>query len=329
MAIIETLGLDKETVVRISLFHEHVARHLIEIPQIDDGRPQVQWHLRVATSYLKAARTAFLYDFERAERLVIRAVNHFLEAEIPFGLFLASAYTKHRSPSELLFRSDAGMWLGKIVNHMRELEQIGKEETRKMEGRDPSTPSPIPFPLQYQVQRLYLGLAMAGYREVCTEYAQDLRILLAHLLPYGALPIGPQSLPLDVYLAWLRILLVNHTGSAEVQSYTDTIMIEEGPAEAEEVIRRLEPMALAYARNVTTARSNSYLWKSLRAPVDLIDLDYCGITNFVMRMGFEPGVIQKLAMQRDWPMEARSVLDLATDWVPRRDQEPGNTLDFS
>jgi len=251
--LIEILGVDPEHIARRVDFYEHYAATLTEAAT-NERSPGVAvdtdgWRTSacVATALRFAAQYALLVDPQRAIRLLRGAAETYLDLGVPYGyLLLATAEPDAVAP--------------------RMFSDRGQSSSREGETRErPLATAASAHPAQLT----YLLLVMCGDRTIASELSKPREALHQRLIAHGTAPVGPQSLPVDFYLAFCDTLTsLNNRGQR----------ITAEDSASSRVVRTLGQMGRRYESAIQRAHVNQYLWEQQQAPVDIVDLDIVGMT---------------------------------------------------
>jgi hypothetical protein len=251
--LIEVLGVDPEHIARRADFYEHYAATLTEAATderalgVADDTDGWRTAACVATALRFAAQYALLVDSQRAIRLMREAAGTYLDLGVPYGyLLLATANPDAVAPRMF---SDRG--------------QLSPSDGEARNGRLAAAASAHP------AQLTYLLLVMSGDRAVAGELREARKTLHERLSAHSTAPVGPQSLPVDFYLAFCDTLA---TLNNREQRFT-----REEPL-SRQIVRTLGQMGRRYEDGIKRARANQYLWEHQQAPVDIVDLDIVGMT---------------------------------------------------
>jgi len=142
----------------------------------------------IASTYRLASQYAALVDMPLAMRLAVRASLAYLEAGLPFGLFLA-----------------AGLLNDSILQHQEVTPRLFR--LLLSINADPASTDPV--------QQAYLLLALASRPWLGRQLNQSADNMLNHLAAHDLHPVGPQSAPLADYLNLARTMLSNLDEAAD------------------------------------------------------------------------------------------------------------------
>lgn len=244
------LGLDAELLEARTGFYLAYARNL------ERGRsgaaPDTAWarlagsaepfgQALLASTYRTAAQYAALIDTRLATRLTLRASRAYLDADVPFGLFLAAGALD----DEALLRA------------VGEADLQNLRRTLSTDQEEPTSAEPV--------QQAYLLLTIAARPVLRERSGRNPDTLLERLSAYGLQPIGPQSLPLGAYLEIAQALL-SYTREADPGA-------ELPERSAADIASRLAAIGRRQADALRTSQRNRYLWENGVAPVSLVDLE--------------------------------------------------------
>ena len=206
------------------------------------ANPGPQWlgSATLASTYRLAAQYAALVDMRRAAELAIRAALAYLDAGLPFGLFLVVGLL-----DDELLRD------GFVLPTLRSLLSEG--------STDPALADPV--------QQAYLLLTAASRPWLQDNLRGTLDAIVRNLDAHDLQPIGPQSIPLVMYLNLARTMLSNELGDTEVRTVGD----------------QLAAMGRTQAASLRSAMRNQYLWEHGAAPVNVVDFEYVAMYGLAMR----------------------------------------------
>lgn len=215
----------------------------------------------IASTYRLASQYAALVDMPLAMRLAVRASLAYLEAGLPFGLFLATgllndSILQHQEVTPRLFR------LLSSIN------------------ADPASTDPV--------QQVYLLLTLASRPWLGRQLNQSADNMLNHLAAHDLHPVGPQSAPLADYLNLARTMLSNQTSEQpdEPQGQeTEQPFDEATDAGISVMAQQLAGIGRSQAASLRITMRNQYLWRNAAAPVNIVDLEQVALYGLATRTG--------------------------------------------
>jgi hypothetical protein len=212
------------------------------------GRSDGQWAGRatVANSYRQAAQYACLVDPDWATRLAVQAGVAYVNAGLPYGLFLLAGILDDQA----LLGSPAQSAL-----------------VSPFQAAD-TAPA-----VQHPVQLTYLVLAAAARPELRDPLSETLEGAERRLAAHDLRPIGPQSVPLGDYLD-LATFMFNDDRAARSPG---------SGSPARTLATRLAEMHRAQAAGLRAARRNQYLWRNGASRVNVVDLEHVAISGLALR----------------------------------------------
>lgn len=203
-----------------------------------------------AGALAEVAQTLWFLDPEEASRQLGYSAESYARAQLPYGYFLLSFAGRPGRGLDALRDSAPRSMLKAMFGEVHE----SSEQTRI--GMTAA---------HHPVQQMYLILAYLAHRESTLELADALHELLTRMEGHAAIPIGPQSAPMHLYLeiAWTALRM--HTAaSAEIDDDASSVAI-------------LGDLSTRYHAALSSARRNRYLWDRMSSPVEMIDLDLVGL----------------------------------------------------
>ena len=248
--VLESLEVDPETVWRRVEFFESFQEKFGSRLERQDEWVRLG---TAATSLRFAAQFAAMVDARRARSIISAAAHHYAILGLPYGHFLWSCF---------LDKDDAlGTLSGKPA---RQLDSLVSHDLSKLEE-----PGPLELiALTYPVQQTYLFVAMSTHRELSAELRSPLGSLEESLLAHEAQPIGPQGVPIHLYISLAHLLQRIHERDGEARLQAISILASMGDR---------------YGAAIEDARKNTYLWQNLQSPVDAVDMEIAGLALVVDR----------------------------------------------
>lgn len=263
---LEALGVDKETIRRRVAFFESFPETFASHIQQHD-----RWvHMGVtATALRSAAQFASVVDPQRARSLINRAASHYSDLGLPYGYFLRACFLESDDAVGTLFGKPS-----------RQLFSLVSHDPAKIED-----PKPLELvALTYPVQQTYLFFALSAYRDTWKEFRPNLLSLAASLLSAHAVqPIGPQGVPLQMYVVLGGLLHQIHEQKGEARTQATHI---------------LAGLTARYAESIEEARRNTYFWQNLLSSVDIVDIEIVGLARCVDR-ALQQASLEPLDLDRD------------------------------
>jgi hypothetical protein len=149
------------------------------------ARPEQEWlgHAALASTYRQAAQHAALVDIRWATDLAVRAALAYLDAGMPFGMYLLAGLL-----DDQILRDSAVLAPGSVTL--------------------------APAVLCEPVQLMYLLLAAASRPWLRDELRETVDGAVQRLSAHELHPMGPQSVPLGDYLELATIMLYDDPGPA-------------------------------------------------------------------------------------------------------------------
>ncbi|WP_439376655.1 hypothetical protein [Amycolatopsis lexingtonensis] len=269
---LEYLGLDPEQVSATVRFHEAYARTAeLELESVypaksSRDRPReddLMFALiaDAASAWREAGQWALLVDPVRASRLLQRSGNLFRRLGQAFGMYLGVVATGRR------YDADHGVLA-------RAIRQASDLPYRAADSEEAAGPMPgIRFQQQQQAYLVLTAGAIASRAEPSATYPEEFEPLtepLADMLassPHrsGVLPVGSLGTPIHRFWSVAEHLLLGTRGDAH------------------EIAKHIVAMCRSYEETISLAQTNTYLWRHGAAPVDVADLDICGIAALTTR----------------------------------------------
>jgi hypothetical protein len=211
------------------------------------AHPPQQWlgPAALASAYRRAAQYATLVDTRWATWLAVWAGQAYIEAGLPFGLFLLAGVLDDRT------LRDSSALPGLL------------------------TPSTIPAAspaLQAPVQQMYLLMTAASRPWLRDPLAETLEGAIRRLSVHDLQPIGPQGIPLGEYLDIATTMLYDGQDSTTPAS-----------VEVRDIAGRLATLYRAQAASRRAARRNRHLWRNGASPVNVVDLEHVAMYGLTLR----------------------------------------------
>lgn len=274
--VLEHLKIQPEVLAAQTRFYISYAQ-MLERERIAAGRPDVPsghenvWAriaspaqpwlgtATIASTYRLAAQYAALVDIPLAMDLAVRASLAYLEAGVPFGLFLAAgllsdSILRHPEVSQRLFRLASGVAAGSA-------------------STDP-------------VQQAYLLLALASRPWIEQQLGQSADAMLNQLNAHDLHPVGPQSAPLATYLDLAKTMLANRSFYRPAESgRQETSQSGDEAAETgiSDMASQLAEIGRMQATSLRLTMRNQYLWRHAAAPVNIVDLEQVALYGLATR----------------------------------------------
>jgi len=279
--LLRLLQADAEHLSQRADFYEHYAQHLAEGIERERSRGGAinggGWRTAayVATALRFAAQYALVVDPQRAAALLRRAADAYLDLGVSYGYLLLATV-------------DPDAVAQRMFSERARAAAMHAHDERPLAAAAAVHPA----------QLTYLLLAMSSDRIIASELQGPRRALRERLGAHGTAVVGPQSLPLAIYVTFCDELLRLSEGDS-TQNAVQSV---------EPIIAPLMRMGRGYEDGIRDARINQYLWDRLQAPVDIVDLDIVGMT-----------VLAKVAMERagmDLDAQVRQTTDLTLATVP-------------
>jgi hypothetical protein len=253
----------------------------------------------IASTYRLAAQYAALVNMPDAMRLAVRACVAYLEAGLPFGLFLA-----------------AGLLDDSILRH----PAVGPRLLGLLAAdTGPASADPV--------QQTYMLLALAAKPWIRRQFDQPADALLNQLAAHDLHPVGPQSAPLAVYLDLARTMLAYRPPEQEppFRSREEkqvsgvpsgrTAQAPDDTAESAitEMAGQLAELGRAQANSLRRTMRNQHLWKNAAAPVNIVDLEQVAIYGLATRTS--PGWSERLRRRTTNILEPGDALAELPGWA--------------
>jgi len=248
--LLDRLGLDQDALQAQAHFYTAYARML----EVQRSAPQLGgiWERMtssseawigpssLASAYRLAAQYTAIFDPLTATDLSIRAGLLYLDADLPFGLFLL-----------------AGLLDDDLLQDAQVFPALSPALHRVIAR--PTSADPV--------QETYLALAMASRPWLQDELGLSAQALLDELSAHELVPVGPQSIPLAVYLTLAAT------------------MLRDGRVGDATLPEQLAVLGRAQSASLKVAMRNQYLWERGAAPVNILDLEYMAMSGLAMRSG--------------------------------------------
>jgi hypothetical protein len=262
---------------------------------IDDARADWLDDAERATALRQAGQFELLVDQQHARSLLLDAAQSYLRAGVPYGHFLATAFSVDVAPP-ILF-SGPGRLVWPLVHASQAVSPPTTEPT------EPPEPGPLgPDALLDWVQQAYVYLVVNAHRPLWQEFRHVIAPLRSAPQASAVSPVGPQSVPLRSY--WQ---IGNLFGDLH----------EEREEARRPLLSRIAAIARRYEDAINQARQNEYLWSSLQSPVEVVDLDIAGISALadialeqasMPRFDFEEAPLSTLSAVAQIPIRAGIIL---------------------
>jgi hypothetical protein len=267
----ELLRVDPAVIRRRVEFFESCAALYPEQPDLDraarTGDPRSSWSVLAqrATMLRQAGQFELLVELERARSFLLESALTYVEVGVPYGYFLftsfLSAYTQDR------FVVRPGAWAEAIQRASDKEFPHGAEEEQPQAWGSGVPGRPLrDSAARHPVQRAYLCLAIAADARAASEYQQVLDDLSSPPRVTADIPIGPQGRPLAVYCRFASLLSQLRDQPwprlDSIRWELDTILIEH---------------AREFEASIVGAWSDTYHWRALRTPVEVVDLDLAAL----------------------------------------------------
>lgn len=236
-----------------------------------------------ASALREAAMLALVSAPDQAPGLLRRSGRLFLEASVPYGVYLVALSGRVDEATDISFSVHLELALRSIEPPDSPI--LG--ERTDTEGSNPSVPSALPQ------QQLYLLLAGVASDILRSPRQDGLRELMARSPHRNSnLAVGALGLPTMRYWSAVESLM-DEQGAPNPSSVPD------------ETLAVLEWLAARHADVVASAQVNDYLWRNLASPVDVVDLDLIGLAALTMRRYDTDRVMESLrpVVERRSPME--------------------------
>jgi uncharacterized protein YigA (DUF484 family) len=120
----------------------------------------------------------------------------------------------------------------------------------------------------HPAQVAYLALAGSMHRSVAQKVPAKTRATRQRASMHGTAPVGPQSVPIGLYVRFAHAIDALHEAS------DSQVTVSLGT----QLVGALRQMAGRYAESIAQAQANRYLWERLQSPVDVVDLDVAVMT---------------------------------------------------
>ncbi len=256
----QALGLQRDILAAQANFYAAYARNLERYRSGDVrenvwarlANPPEPWLGRaiIASTYRTAAQFAALVDIHLATELTLHASRAYLDAGIPFGMFLAA---------------------GVLDDQVLQDEGVLQNLTRPLGGSRADLAALDP------VQQTYMLLTLASRPWLQQWTEQRPGNLLEQLAAHDLHPVGAQSVPLSVYLDMANAMILDRASddrnadrSGSAQRRPDD---EETGRTVTEMASRLAEISQTQAAALRVSRRNRYLWQHGAAPVNIVVLN--------------------------------------------------------
>ncbi|WP_370970557.1 hypothetical protein [Amycolatopsis sp. cg9] len=283
---LEHLGLDPEQVRATAQFHEaYATTAALELESISTvkqavirpGADDLTFTLiaDTASALREAGQWALLLDPVRAGELLQRAGALFRALGHAFGMYLEVVTTGREHDEDYSV-----------------LAQAVRQASGLPPDRATSAPAPAPLPdiqlHQQQQQQAYLVLTASGVASRARFSGEHVREFdplteaLSNMLdssPHrsGVLPVGSLGTPIHRFWSVAQHLLRGRR------------------RDAHRIAQHVVAMCRSYEETISLARTNTYLWRNGAAPVDVADLDICGIAALTTRAFGQDTLLNALA----------------------------------
>jgi hypothetical protein len=322
-SVVEQLQLPRELFERQASFYAGYAETLADRRAATDrepvndtwerlANPRQAWQgsAAIASTYRLAAEFAVLVDTAWSIELAIRSAVAYLEAGLPFGLFLITGILDDRT----------------LLQDPQTLTGL----TQLLATRSAESPMSDP------VQRSYLAMTLSARpqirealdRRASTSLDTPLSGIIEGLASHALQPVGPQSVPMEAYLGFARSIRVAEWPDDNGSDFYPGNRGRRGPwlrsgeqrNTLDDIGNRFALLARGQADALRAAMRNSYLWERGAAPVNIVDLEYVAMCGNAMRRFEQPS----------WPLAlGESIIEKLGDdtlaqipiWVARRLQE--------
>lgn len=274
-SVLEHLDIEQQVIVDQARFYVAYAQ-MLERERLAAGRADVPFQREnvwtrlanpsqpwlgsatLASTYRLAAQYAALVSMPDAMRLAVRACLAYLEAGLPFGLFLA-----------------AGLLDDSILRH-----PAVRPRLFKLLSEDTGSARADP------VQQSYLLLAVTARPWLSRQFNQSADALLNQLAAHDLHPVGPQSVPLAVYLDLAKTMLAYRPPEQGTESRNrEKRRSTDEPTEAVigQMASQLADIGRAQADSLRRTMRNKHLWNNAAAPVNIVDLEQVAMYGLATR----------------------------------------------
>lgn len=245
-----------------------------------------------ASALREAAQLALVSSPERSADLLAQAGRLYLLASVPYGVYLIAMSGSMDGQVMESFESH-------LSNALRSIGHRAGRDESLLEDRG----SPIGDASATPQQQIYLLLAGAASAIRSGRMERQL-----HTLSEGSphrssnQPVGALGIPAMRYWSAARALI--EAGSES-----------RGKVPPDDLTSVLEWLTRRHDDVSASARTNTYLWRNLASPIDIIDLDLVGLAALTMRR-FGTGQVMEVLGERigrRLPVEFLQV-QLATHW---------------
>ncbi len=164
------------------------------------ANPAQRWlgEATLASTYRLAAQYAALVDARWSTELTVRAGRAYLDAGMPFGLFLLTGVLE---------------------------DQIVRNDFVRSALLAPLSAGTAEGALADPAQQAYLLLAAASRPWLRDFFGEPVGNMLRRLDAHGLYPVGPQSIPLEAYLSLARTMLSDESGNAGMSRLSDQLAV--------------------------------------------------------------------------------------------------------
>lgn len=245
--------------------------------------PAQEWlgSATLASTYRLAAQYAALVDMRRAAELTVRAALAYLDAGVPFGLFLI-----------------AGLLDERMLRDRYVFETL----------MDPFTEGTFRSAQSDPVQQTYLLLTAASRPWLRQLIRQPVDEMMNRLSAHDLHPIGPQSIPLASYLTMARTMLSDEAPESVARQGDDRAI--------DAMAGELAGLGRIQAASLRSTMRNRYLWLNGAAPVNVVDLEYVAIYGLAMR--HNPSWYNELPRRISSTLENDDILAEIPVWAMQR-----------
>jgi hypothetical protein len=250
-----------------------------------------------ADAWRESALADLLIDIDRARMKLNRASISYVRLGMPFGWYLATVSTG--SPEAAW---SAGRWLDTLSAGVPSYEQ----------RQEPEGILDVRRALRVPAQQLYLLLAAASDAQVISEHGRSIEQLAGAPQARGLAPVGSTAQPLgEWWSAGLALARLHH---------------EDTQARAR-LVHAIAEFGAAHGRQLERAKRDSYHWRLVSAPVDLVDLDMAGLVCLADRALRDSGGAP-LELSELEPLSELSKVSLVIGLqLSRGEQEPPPVLE--
>lgn len=214
------------------------------------------------TALLDAAQLAFLINESSAFDILKNSAKAYRQSNNPFGYFLESIVQPKEILSEMLDGNATRILRESTENQWTRESNKGKQSFDSQNERLREQLQPT--------QLMYLTLAFLANRELTKEYSHFLEKAFVTLERHANHPMGSQGFPIEMYLRTAREIFSHHVK----ENYKFGVL--------DQIPNELKKMSASYGQSLGFAKRNTYLWKSVLSPIDLVDFDIVGITTFIL-----------------------------------------------